>query len=137
MALLDVSELMWDPDFVDPFNFTRFSLTVNELGRTVLTPELMSAYGSTQPATERTYELFPDCTRVKGAMELFTTTALTPPTDELAADEVILAKKVYLVQGVVDYGNWGNGYFIALIALKSLLAPEPGDINMQPPVSPV
>jgi hypothetical protein len=134
MALLDVSELMWDPDFCDCFTWFRNTMLVNEKGRGEISSVENTAYGSVQPATERTYELFPDCARVRGALELFTNSALSPPTPTLAADTVIWERRRYVVLGVMDYGNFGNGYFICLIALQSLLAPNPETgINLQPP----
>ncbi len=108
------------------FDYIRRKELVDDHGRGAFQGTRQQAIVSVQPATERTYEMFPDCARVRGAMELYTTTPLTATAEGLAADEVIWQKKTYVVQGITDWSNFGSGYYVALIALKSLLDTQPG-----------
>jgi hypothetical protein len=130
MALLDVSELMWDPDFCDEFTYVRNFVTINNYGEAVQTPTTLTAYGSIQPINSRTYDIFPDLTRISGSLECYTTTALTcVSTNPLASDLVLWNGLTYVVQAISsDYSNWGGGHYVAVLALQDLLSADPGTL---------
>lgn len=130
MALIDVSELMYDPDFCDYFNYSRRMSTVNNFGETMITETPMRGYGSMQPISKGTLQLFPDLQRTDGMMELYTTTALTVTTNTgLISDVVLWNGLAYIVNAVADdFSNWGAGYFVAVLVQLNLQNADPAAI---------
>ena len=124
MASIDVTELFVDPDFVSNFIILRAVQAVDDHGRMVEQITQLGGVGSVQPATDRTYEMFPEAARVNGSVEIYTLAALTPPTDDLSADEIVWKGKLFTVVGVQDWNNFGGGFTMALCNLKSLTAPD-------------
>ena len=50
MAQISVTELLEDPDFVDPIQVITRTTTVNGLGENILTETVLNTFGSVQPA---------------------------------------------------------------------------------------
>ena len=124
MALIDVSELMYDPDFVDPYVVVRTAQSVDMSGRVSESSTILQTVGCVQPANNMTNQMFPECARVAGAIEIYTTFMLSGPTEEISADDVCWKGKTYTVVGVMPYGNYGNGYSLALCNYKGFTSPE-------------
>ena len=123
MALIDVSDLLSDPDFVSYFIIVRSIQSVDNHGRIVEQSVSLPGVGSIQPADDRTYQMFPEAARVSGSIEVYTRSSLTPPTLSFSADEILWKGKVFTVMGVLDFTNYGAGHNVALCALKALTAP--------------
>lgn len=120
MARIDVSEVLTDPDFVDPFVVIRAQQSVNDNGRLTQTAIYLHTSGSVQPASNSTYMMFPECARATGDIEIFTGFALTVVTEALSADELCWNGRTYTVVGVSDFSNFGGGHVVALCSFKAM-----------------
>lgn len=123
MALLDVSELMTDPDFVDQtISIVRTAITVGANGRA--TESITNHPGiraSVQPASGQQLRLLPDAAQQNGAIQIFTTFILQPTAPGYNADQVLWEGNTYTVENLSRYTNWGSGFVRAVCALKSLV----------------
>lgn len=127
MALIDLTEIVMDPDFGDSFTIVRRGQVIDDHGRASQTEALSSAFGSVQAASGKTLELFPDLARTSGQVEIYTTTALRAAADGRAADDILWAGMRYTVVAVRDWMNWGAGWNLAIANQVDLLeAVQPG-----------
>lgn len=119
MALIDVSELMSDPDFASGFALERRIQYVNDHGRNETTVELTEGLsGSIQPASGKTLDLFPDLVRASDQLEIWTTTRLQIPSPRAAGDIIVWQSRRYTVVAARDYSDWGSGFVVGVINLR-------------------
>lgn len=110
MANIDVSELMSDPDFVDPLQIIYRTATVNHLGENVIEETVVETYGSIQPTSGKEYQRLPEGLRsanvrsfwVKGHIKM--DGASNYPVLFLYQGERYAIKMVY------DWSNFGASY---------------------------
>jgi hypothetical protein len=126
MALIDVSALLDDPDFIDQYTYTRRVQTVGSDGVGVLTPTGPTvAQGSIQAATAKDLARFPDDARAGDWIRIYTRTALLAQ-DEAAgiyADLVTWRGRLYQVNAADDWSNYGAGY--TKVLARHILAGAP------------
>lgn len=124
MALIDVSELLTDPDFVDPFTIARRTqVMVN--GRATFTTAVTDGSGSVQINAPEVLDRFPDAGRPDHWIRIYTLTRLIAQ-DETAGtygDVITWRSRTYQVKAVDDWGNYGVGYVKALARLIPAGAP--------------
>ena len=122
MALIDVSELLVDPDFVDQIDTIQRVKGVDSNGRTIMiaTPRVIT--GSVQPASGEALQMLPDLVRTSGMLEIWTQSILTVDTDSRAADIIVWKGNRYIVAAKVDdYQNYGAGYTHAVLTLQDVI----------------
>jgi hypothetical protein len=126
--MIDVSDLIVDPDFA--FNFTVIRTTGKWIkGRFVLsqTPQRLRYYGSVQPATPKEIEQLPTGDQPKGVMkffckhpkQIFLTRDLSNvrgESDGAASDEIFFKGSIYQVVHVTPWDH--NGWQRAFAVLK-------------------
>lgn len=71
MALVDVSELLLDPDFVDTISLIHRTTTVNTKGENVLVETPVSTIGSVQPASGKEMQRVPDALRMRDVRSFY------------------------------------------------------------------
>lgn len=120
MALLDVSEVLTDPNFQDTFSVIRSTENVDTHGRGALTQSRSLGIGVVQPASGRTMELTPDAVRTSEMLEIWTQMHLQEATDTTQADVVLWGGKQYMVQRVDAWDNWGQGYRHVVLTRKDV-----------------
>jgi hypothetical protein len=120
MALLDVSELLSDPDFADDFTILRSVRTVDNTGRTVDTPGAYYSYGCIQPAKEAQLKQLPELERVGSFISVVTPFRLLALTSTTAPDQIIWRCGTYRVKVVRDWTNFGEGFVEAICELETL-----------------
>lgn len=120
MALIDVSELLSDPDFVDDFAVVRSTRTVGTDGRTVDVPGYYYTYGCVQPAKESQLRQLPEADRVGDFISVVTVFQLYALTDSTAPDIVQWNCRNYRVKVTRDWTNYGEGFNEALCELVEL-----------------
>lgn len=121
MALIDVSELLSDPDFVDLISVIRTSYTMSGDGLSVRTEAVVSGLlGSVQPASGDTLTLVPEESRVDGMMEVWTTYPLRQAGEGIEADRILWKGKRLLVTKLDDFGNYGAGYNHAVCTVEGV-----------------
>ena len=110
MANIDVSELMSDPDLVDPIQLiTRFP-RVNYLGRQVLSEKVVDTVGSVQPANYRTVQKLPEAMRVANVSSFWIKGEIIASEPGKYSSILVFRGQRYQVQTVADWSNFGRGY---------------------------
>lgn len=110
MPLLDVSELLTDPDFSDTIVLVRRSATVGNNGRltaAVATETTMVAI--VQPVGEDLV-LTEESSRVSRFIEIICRERLRTIHDGAVADIVRWQGQDYQVKSVADWSRWGAGF---------------------------
>lgn len=125
MALIDVSELLTDPDFVDDITVLRSVRSVNDVGRAVDTPGAYYTYGCVQPAKEVQLLQIPDLERAGSYISVVTPFRLLALTETTAPDQVVWNGKYYQVSVVRDWTNYGEGFVEAICQLTDLVTDGP------------
>ena len=115
MALLDVSEVLLDPDFMDNgLVCERNTETVNSDGVAVITTEKIPFSGvvTTNEGTRLQREF--DLERISGSITIHSIFPLTDGSDGTTADIVQWKNKRYTVTKIDDYGHFGTGFTKAI-----------------------
>lgn len=112
MPLLDVSDILTDPDFADEITITRTVITV-ERGRTKKNQTTIPAVGVVTSDQGDILDRLPDMRRVAGAILVHTAETLIASDDERDADIIEWAGKQYTVIDVNDYSRYGAGFTCA------------------------
>lgn len=110
--MIDVSELLDDPDFLFPGGVlcVRRSYSVNTYGETVASevPELIQAI--VQPGSGDMLERLPEAARLKESIRIWTKEPLIVEAENQYADIIIYNDRRWLVQVVVDWTVGGQNY---------------------------
>ena len=128
MAIIDVTELLGDADFVDSFSVIRRVNSVHNYGENVLSESTISAVGSIQPASPDDMQRLPDSVRRRDAITVYSVTRISP---DAYPDVVVWNGKKYQAQTSEDFGNYGAGYTKAICTLI-----EAGNGGATPPPVP-
>lgn len=110
MGLIDVTDILSDPDMVDPLTIIRRLTDVNEFGENVLSEQKFPTYGSVQPASGRTIQRLPEAMRVAGVFSFFVQGQIISDGVSKYPDLIEFNRQRYAVQVVFPYTNWGAGY---------------------------
>lgn len=113
MALLDVSELMVDPDFVMNFTIIPRTPVVNEFGENVLTTgEPISAVGSIQAATGETLKRLPEGVQLSKFITVFTKVQIQADSAGNYVSQIVWKNKTYNIFQVLPWEDFGAGWFM-------------------------
>lgn len=120
MSLIDVSELLEDPDFVDPVTIVRTSAVVGVDGmperiQTLIPDQLMSV----QPASGQTITAYPELTRSATVYEVWGKMRLYGPQEGTEPDRIIWRGRTLAVNKIDDYSHWGQGYYHCVCSEES------------------
>ena len=125
MPLLDVSDVLDDPDFADTFQVVRNFKTANQRGRTVLTPEpVQNAIGVVQPSSSLNLQRLADGTRSSGSITIWTRYPLSDGDGSEDAHIVFWHNSHWVVRQVDDWSRFGSGYIKAICDLIDLQAAQ-------------
>ncbi len=133
MPLLDVSDVLDDPDFNESFTIFRATSVVDKTGLNVVTPAGPAiVIGVIQPAGAKDLDRLPDQSRQGGSIQIWTrfpialdalpvfaadgVTVITPGTE---ADQIVWNGSTYTVM-TCDPWLYGSGYWRSLASLASL-----------------
>lgn len=121
MALINVGELIDDPDFAQSFTITRRSGTW-ENGRFIPVETTIEASGIISPQDTSELDLAPDGSMIRGRIKVWTHTQLyitiqdTPTGESYISDEVNWQGNQYLV--ILDNNYSDYGYYSYICQLK-------------------
>lgn len=121
--LLDVSDVLLDPDFADTFTVYRQAEVIGDNGRSVRTESVFSAIGVITPDRQATLQRQAEGSNVSETMTVITQFRLTASTDGYDADEVVWNGKRYVVIAVGDCSRYGAGFVEASATLKGMSPP--------------
>lgn len=111
MPLLDVSDLLSDPDFVQPgLICTREAQTVNANGIAVNTPLKVQFSGVVTSDKGDVLERLAAGERIVGNIMITTRFRLRDGKSGYSADIVTVCGKNYTVSSVNDYSQYGRGF---------------------------
>lgn len=127
MANADVSELMLDPDFVDPIEVLRNGVSVGTDGLERITSptSFNEVVGSVQPAAGKDLAQLPEAERVEGTLSIWTSFRLTERTETTQADIVLWQGQHHRVVKILSWSHYGTGYCQALMQQTELVAGGP------------
>lgn len=123
MPLLDVSDVLTDPDFADTFTVYREAVTVGDNGRPTRTETTFSAVGVVTPDMWSTLQRAPEGSNVSEIITVITQFRLTSSVDGSDADEIVWNGKRYVVIAVGDCTRYGAGFVEASASLKGMSPP--------------
>ena len=110
MALVDVSELLSDPDFVDTIQIiTRYPI-VNSMGENVIHESIETSIGSVQPADYKTVKKQPEAMQVESLYSFFFKGKIVASAPGEYSSVLVFKNMRYQVRTVEDFSNWGAGY---------------------------
>lgn len=112
MANIDVSELMIDPDFVDPVVLVHRTPTVSNLGENSLQEITVATVGSVQPASGQTIQRLPDAMRVGDVNSFWVRGEIVSDGNCQYPDLIQYKGVAYAVQTVNNWTNWGGGWSV-------------------------
>lgn len=125
MALLDMSDILDDPDITEPFGLTRIR-RVQDVGTNGIATDSEVAdlfTGVVTAGKGDTLQRTPDGSRAAGNMTITTSFELIPNEGGQDADLVEWNGRRYVVQSIADYRNFG--YIQAYCELLPLNASSP------------
>ncbi len=111
MANVNVTELLFDPDFIDPCVLVHRAASVNEYGENVTVETRQPTVGSVQPASGKTIQRLPEAMRVANVSSFWIQAGIVSDgSNGRYPDIIVFGTKRYQVQTVLDYSNWGAGW---------------------------
>ncbi|WYX08221.1 hypothetical protein WJ973_23650 [Achromobacter xylosoxidans] len=121
MPLLDVTEVLLDPDFLDTsLVCTRQTQTTNEYGEAVNAQEAIPFSGVVTSDQGDILDRIAEGSRIKGSILICTKFTLIPGTAGRDADLVTWQGRQYTVSNVNDYTTYGPGFVEAVCDLIPL-----------------
>lgn len=121
MPLLDVSEILFDPDFVDTSLYVqRMSQTVGLDGIAINLPTGTRFTGVVITDSGDYIKRMAEGSLISGQMTIYTTFALQDGTKGFDADVVTWRGRNYTVTAVMDFSSYGRGVIAAVCTLLPL-----------------
>lgn len=110
MALVDVSELLSDPDFVDPIEVITRVPTVDGLGQNSVSESTLSSFGSVQSVSGKELERIPEALRNLDVRSFFFKGTITATSPGKYSSVLVFRGARFQVKHVNDWSNYGAGY---------------------------
>src|SRR5437868_9537152 len=121
MALLDVSDVLLDPDFVDTsLVCERATIAVGDDGRSVASPANIPFSGVVTSNNGDVLDRIAEGQRIKGSITIHTRFSLIEGGAGQDADVVQWRGRRYTVTNVNDYAHFGAGFVVAYCDLIPL-----------------
>jgi galactose-6-phosphate isomerase len=118
--LLDVSDVLTDPDFFDQLVCTRKAETVTGQGLSQITPTVVNFYGVVTSDRGELLERLAAGERAVGSILVVTKTPLVDAGSGQTADVVTWNGRDYTVQKINPYSRYGVGFIEAYCDLLPL-----------------
>lgn len=110
MALIDVSDVLLDPDFLDSLQLIHRTATVDNFGKTVLSEAAVSAVGSVQPANQKDIIRLPEAMRTRDVRGFWIKAPILADGASQYPDIIVYAGKRFQVISIEPWLNWGAGW---------------------------
>jgi hypothetical protein len=111
--MIDVSDLLLDPDFTQPIKVFTRTASVNQYGENSLIENSQYVTASVQAGNGETLSRLPQGARLQDWITIYSKFYFTAASTGRYADIVLWEGKRYNVQLLTDYSNWGDGYTMA------------------------
>ncbi|MBN3822349.1 hypothetical protein G3O00_01795 [Burkholderia sp. Ac-20384] len=121
MALLDVVDVLLDPDFMDMgLVCNRMTQITDAHGRAQNTPTATTFAGVVTSDKGDLLHRNADGSRINGSITIHTPFRLIDGSAGFDADEIVWSGRAYTVVSVNDYSHFGRGFVCATCDLKPL-----------------
>lgn len=121
MALIDVSELLVDPDFVDAVMVIRRTTAVNTFGENVVSePTTINTVASVQPASFKQIQRLPEALRSSDVRSFFIKLAVVQDSTSEYPDILVFGGKRFEIQTAAPWLNFGAGWNEAVAVAEPL-----------------
>lgn len=110
MALVDVTPLLHDPDFVDVMQVITRTPTVNTKGENTIAEVTLNGVGSVQPASGKTIQRLPENLQIANVSSFWFQGVIIATAPGKYPSIVVFRGQRYQVQLVMDWSNYGPGY---------------------------
>ena len=108
--MIDVSELMDDPDFCTTITVLRRTSTVGTTGRNALAENPNTVTAIVQAGNGETLKRLPESAQLSDWITVYSKFVFTADGMGQYPDIVQWNSKRYVVKLKIDYSNWGEGY---------------------------
>lgn len=120
MAIIDVSELMADLDFIDPVVLRTATTTVDTYGVNQLSYVNSDAYASVQPADYKELRRLPEEIMMSDVRKFYLKTDLILNGTTAYPDIIVFQGFEFVVMNSAPWGNYGSGYYKGICVRKDL-----------------
>lgn len=111
MAQIDVTELLLDPDFVDPVQVLRITTVVNDFGENELTEAApIDTVASVQPASGKQIQRLPEALRIADVRAFYIMLEIIQDSTSAYPDVIVWQGQRYQVQLQNPWLNFGQGW---------------------------
>ena len=126
MPLLDVTEILSDPDFADTIIITRSSEAGFDHGRPIVTTQTFPNVTAVVTAGQGDIlKYFPEMANISGAILIHTMFLLTSASETTQGDIVTWQGRDYQITGLNDWSTFGAGFIMAVGTLKNFVEAAP------------
>lgn len=119
MAQIDTSELLLDPDFVDPIEIIRRTSIVQDTGKNRILEKCIETYASVQPASGKEIQRLPEELRVKNVKSFWVKAEIILDGECEYPDKFKWVGRTYAVVYANDWPNWGEGWYKCICVAES------------------
>ncbi len=109
-ALIDVTDLFHDTDFVEGISLITRVPSVNSYGESILSESTVNSIGSVQPASGKDLLRLPEELRLKDVFTFWYQGDIIATAPGLYSSILVFKGKRYQVQRVLDWSSWGRGW---------------------------
>lgn len=110
MGLIDTSELMSDPDFVQPLTLIRRKAAADQYGENQITENGFQVNGCVQPISGDTLQRIPEAFRVADVKSFWLKEKIIADNRCKYPDIIVKDGIRFQVQMVFDWSQWGQGW---------------------------
>lgn len=121
MAQLDVSEIIADPDFVDPVMIIHRKPVVDGFGENKLFETKVNTIGCFQPTSGKSLARLPDALRTEDVRTIWVRGLIISDGKCQYPDIVVIKGFRYAVQVILDWTNYGSGW-TECVAIREVIA---------------
>lgn len=126
MPLLDVSEVLDDPDFADLITVTRLVETVGDNGRATAQSQVFNNVSAVvTQGNGDTLKQMPEGSTLEGVIVVHSRFGLVSETETTQPDVVSYIGRDYTVAQINDWSRYGAGFTIGICKLKNLVGTSP------------
>lgn len=128
MSLLDITEVVNDPDFTEPAQWIQRSVVTGADGVGVYVERTLDILVVPTAGDGSILDRQRDASIVGHSSRFYTTAPLSPGTTGRDADRLLWRGRVYQVRSVSDFSNWGQGF----VSASCQLMPPDGGTRIDP-----
>lgn len=110
MSLVDVTEVLSDPDFVQPITVVRRIPCVDAYGQNQLQEQPTCTVGSVQPVSGKTLSRLPEALRVANVQSFWVKQSIVLDNRWTYPDLLVKNGIKFAVQMVFNWSDWGAGW---------------------------